>query len=111
MFEYRAQLIKVVDGDTVDVSVDLGFRLHQDMRLRLLGINTPELLSKSETERLAAQAARDYLRGLLEGKSLRIQTHKDGQDKYGRYLAVIFVDDLNVNQDLIKAGHGVPYMV
>jgi len=91
MYEYRAMLMRVVDGDTVDLSVDLGFRVYTKLRVRLTGIDTPEVRGIERPEGLVAKA---YVEAAL-GKNFAadfgivIRTNKTG--KYGRWLADIFV--------------------
>jgi micrococcal nuclease len=115
MYEYKATVLKVIDGDTVDVRVDLGFHIFQDMRLRLYRIDAPELRGKTEEERKAAVLARSFLGQLLPvGKTLRVMTLKDKTEKFGRFLAELYLtdaigDEPSVNQMMIDAGHGVPY--
>lgn len=101
MYIYNASLLRVVDGDTVWLRVDLGFRMYAEMSFRLLGINAPEL---NESGGLAAKGA---LLGLLEalGPTFVIQTSK--ADKYGRWLVTIG----KVNALMIEQGHAVPYLV
>jgi len=109
MYQYKATLVKVVDGDTVDLAVDLGFDIVFNMRVRLNGIDTPEMHSPDPLERAKAILAKDHLSSLLVGKSLTVNTHKDKKEKYGRYLADIMVGDLDVVKDLLAGGHGIPY--
>ena len=84
MYEYSATVISVYDGDTITVSVDLGFHISQTMSVRLARINSPEGLE-----------ARDYLRSILPvGTRVTLVTHKDGREKYGRYLADVYLNEL-----------------
>jgi micrococcal nuclease len=107
VYYYKGQVLKVVDGDTVDVDIDLGFDVHFKTRLRLYGVNTPELSSKNPDERKKADDAKNFLKELIEGKEIEIQSFK--QEKYGRYLAKIFINNVDVNQKLIEEGFAVPY--
>ena len=109
MYQYNATVINVVDGDTIDVSVDLGFDTSLTMRLRLLGINTPETRTKNLEEKARGLAAKERVKQLIENKKVVIHTEKDSTEKYGRYLATVFIDDIDVNQLLIKEGHAVVY--
>lgn len=86
MYTYKASLLHVVDGDTVDVSVDLGFMLTQTMRLRLNGINTPEVKGESREEGLRAAAFVEEELG--KAKTIGIKTYKI--EKFGRYVADVF---------------------
>lgn len=111
MYEYRATILRVVDGDTVDVTLDLGFDVHLKQRLRLRGIDAPELRT---TE---GKASRDWLRTLLPpGESVVVRTEKDRREKYGRYLATVQAAPqgwgglvIDVCTELLKAGHASPY--
>jgi micrococcal nuclease len=109
LYEYKAALIRVVDGDTVDLRVDLGFSIYKEDRFRLAGINTPELHAKDPAERERAQQAKAKLEALLQAPTLVVKTRKDSQEKFGRYLATILVGELDVVAELIRLGHGVPY--
>ena len=101
MYNYNAALIRVVDGDTVWLRVDLGFRMFAELSFRMAGINTAEL------NEAGGAAARDALTALLRalGPVFPIQTSKP--DKYGRWLVTIGP----VNAQMIALGHAVPYMV
>ena len=90
MYDYQATLMRVVDGDTIDVLVDLGFHMSVEMRLRLAGIDTPELHSPDDALRARAVRARARVIELLPlGVTFRVETIKDKTEKYGRYLAWI----------------------
>lgn len=109
MYEYAATLLKVVDGDTVHLMVDLGFDVQRKDSFRLYGINAPEMGTDEGVQ------ARDHLRLLLAynlgaPNPLRITTIKDRREKYGRYLATLWMGDLNVNQQMVADGHAVEYM-
>jgi micrococcal nuclease len=101
MFTYNATITHVVDGDTVDAFIDLGFGIHHVLRLRLNGIDTPEVSSQ------AGRDARDYVRTLLEGKAVVLTTFKP--DKYGRYLADIVVNGIDFNASLVEQGYAREY--
>lgn len=108
MFEYKAKLIRVVDGDTAWLEVDLGFRTSARLDFRLLGIDAPERLGpNAQPEK--AQASKVFLESLITDKQLTISTVKP--DKYGRWLVLIRVDgvELSVNDAMIKSGHAVSY--
>ncbi|WP_027881128.1 thermonuclease family protein [Mesoflavibacter zeaxanthinifaciens] len=107
MFNYKAKIIDVYDGDTVTAMVDLGFLHFQEMKLRLYGIDTPELRGE---EREQGIVVRDILREMVLGKEVTIRSYKDKQGKYGRYLANIILEDgLEVNQWLVDNGHAKEY--
>jgi micrococcal nuclease len=97
-YQYRATIHRVVDGDTVDVWVDLGFRVITHQRLRLFGIDTPERGQPGWKE------AGDYLRGLLpENSIVTIETEKG--DKYGRWIATVINESgEDVNKSMIESG-------
>lgn len=109
---YNATITRVYDGDTITVDLDLGFGfMMKKQTLRLAGINTPELNSSDERERFDAQRARDVVRKLCkdaEGK-IQIRTIKNKKGKYGRWLAILLVDGLNVNDYLIEYGYAQVY--
>ena len=107
MYTYSAYVTKVYDGDTVTVDIDLGFGVHlKKQRLRLLGINAPEVRGDSRTQGLAS---RDFLRKKILKKNIVVKTHKDKKGKYGRLLAEIFLDKENINQLLLSEGHAIVY--
>lgn len=106
---YPAIVAEVLDGDTVRVDIDLGLSTWQrDIPLRLYGINAPETRGAS---RVAGRAAKEYLRTLLyPGQEITVKTYK-AKEKYGRYLAEIWVvqTGLHVNADMVRAGHATEY--
>lgn len=104
---FNATVVHVVDGDTVDVVVDLGFQISYDVRLRLYGIDTPELRSSDAQERADAQVAKRRVAELLLDRKVTLETFKT--DKYGRYLSVIYLDNANINEQLLTEGLAVPY--
>ena len=110
MYEYRASLVKVVDGDTVDFLVDLGFHVRVLIRTRLAGINAPELRGESLED---GKRSRDWLEARLReaGEHILIATEKTG--KYGRWLARIHVGELGeeecLNDLMLELGLAEPY--
>lgn len=113
MYEYNATVTSVYDGDTITCLVDLGFEVSVKKRIRLYGINTPEI--KGEDKKYG-KLVRDYLRGLILNKKVKLKTiktkkGKDKKGKYGRYLATIFYDDLNINDHLVAIGYAIKYIV
>ena len=110
LFVYSAQVKKVIDGDTIDFTVDLGFNTYVAIRTRLMGINAPELSEE------AGKAAKAFVQKELPvGSPVIIETHKHPGDKYGRWLAVVHVADdrgntHNVNTRIVFSGHAVAYM-
>jgi micrococcal nuclease len=114
MYEYKAKIIKVVDGDTVDVIIDCGFSMFTQQRVRLLGINTPETRTKDLEEKKRGLAAKQRLKELVKlGKNnCTIHTALDKKGKFGRLLGVIYnkeIDSRAFNDILVAEGHAVPY--
>lgn len=113
LYQYKAQITEVYDGDTVTADIDLGFHTwRRDERLRLYGIDTPEIRGVSDEEKQRGYAARDALRERILDKEVIVCTIKDrkGGDqrgKYGRYLAKIYLGDELLNDWLIAEGHAV----
>lgn len=111
-YEYDCKLIKVVDGDTLDLDVDLGFFLTNKIRARLGHINAPEVTGITKTKGLEAK---DFVVQWCQGIPMfTVQTYKDySREKYGRYLAVLFRpgDLVTLGQALLNAELAVPYMV
>ena len=114
MYEYKAQVVKVIDGDTVDVDIDLGFGIWlKDERVRIMGIDTPESRTRDKEEKVFGNAAKDRLKEML-GKDtvLRTQVNKDGEDmkgKFGRILGDFVYGDSTVAKTLVEEGHAVEY--
>ena len=110
MFEYRCKRIKVVDGDTIDVDIDLGFGVWlRNQRVRLYGIDTPESRTRDLEEKKYGLAAKDFLVKWTSGGELKIKTHKDERGKFGRILGEIWAFDTNINDKMIHEHHAVPY--
>jgi endonuclease YncB( thermonuclease family) len=102
MYEYNTKIERVIDGDTADVFIDLGFEVWHHQRLRFAGIDA------AEHNTAFGAATKDYLKKTLEGQNVRIQVSKP--DKYGRYLATIFLNsDISINDQMIKNGLAKPY--
>jgi len=117
MYIYKIKLDRVVDGDTVDAYIDLGFDISVKKRIRFMGINTPETRTKDLEEKAKGLAAKDRLKSILEGTNT-IQLNSHGIGKFGRCLGEIHVDVLdgkdcltlvNVNKLLINEGHATEY--
>ena len=110
---YEAKLDRIVDGDTIDLSIDLGFDVSYKARVRLHGVNTPETRTKDLKEKELGLAAKAFVYDwLAEHDSVYIKTLKDDSGKYGRVLGYIYTDERMtkcLNDDIIDAGHGVPY--
>jgi len=114
MYEYRVKVLKVIDGDTVDVDIDLGFGVWlRNERVRIMGIDTPESRTSDKVEKVFGLAAKNRLKQLL-GKTAILQTQvsKNGEDlkgKFGRILGDFVVGDSTVTKIMIDEGHCVPY--
>ena len=112
-FFYEAKVLRIVDGDTIDVMIDVGFDINHKARVRLLGINTPETRTNDLKEKAAGFAAKDFAKDWLDGcDTIYIQTHKDKSGKFGRVLADIYTDENKtacLNSDLVDCGHATPY--
>jgi len=105
LYEYKAEIIAVYDGDTVTADIDLGFNTwRRDERLRLSGINAPEVRGKQRSEGLVS---RDALREKILGKEVIICTIRDKKGKYGRYLVEIHLEGLNINGWLVDNEYAV----
>lgn len=112
--EYDVVVIKVVDGDTVDVDIDLGFGVTlKDERVRIMGIDTPESRTSDKVEDLFGEAAKARLKELMKNGAKLITTEdKHGEDmkgKFGRILGDFKVDGKRVTEILAEEGHCVPY--
>lgn len=103
IYRYEATLVRVVDGDTVVLDVDIGFRIRTVDKFRLAGINTPEM------NQAGGAAAKNYLEAELKDKPLIIHSYRPLSDKYGRWLTEIFVGDKNINEDMLAKGLAKPY--
>lgn len=115
MYEYKCKVIKVVDGDTVDVDIDLGFGVWlRGERVRLFGIDTPESRTRDLEEKKFGLIAKDFLKKAL-GKEATLRTKKDGKGKFGRILGEFVVFDsltdryMTVNEIMIRDGYGAEY--
>ena len=109
MYEYSATLVKIVDGDTVDVLIDLGFNTTKKERVRLLGIDTPESATKDLAEKKLGIEAKEYItQWFAKNTPFRLQTTKD--DKYGRILGVFTgLDGKTLNSRLVDEGYAWAY--
>lgn len=108
LYTFRGVCTHVVDGDTIDVTIDVGFGLTTKQRLRFHGIDTPELRSPDEDERSRAKLAKDFVADWLEGRTLYIQTYKS--DVFGRYLARIYSNNECLNDLLLAQGLARPFL-
>ena len=120
MYEYRIKVVKVVDGDTVDVDIDLGFGVWlKKERVRLYGIDTPESRTRDKEEKKFGLMAKEYLKASLKKGTPILKTRKDGKGKFGRILGeLLYIDNeghpqyevkININEDMIEKHHAVKY--
>ena len=116
-FWYGAKPLKAIDGDTIDLMVDLGFSIHFKMRVRLYGVNTPESRTKDLAEKELGLKAKKFTEDWLVGRDwVFVNTIPDKNDKYGRVLAKIYssdkIDDVAtacLNTDIIQSGYAREY--
>lgn len=108
LYLYKAHVTDVYDADTITVDIDLGFNTWiKDERIRLARIDAPEVRGK---EKIEGKAARDWLRERILGKEILLRTVKskkgaDSKGKFGRYLGEVIINDVNMNDELVKVGH------
>ena len=104
MFTYKAELLRVVDGDTVDLKVDLRFDIFIHMRFRLFGVDTPEIRTKDLKEKEWGLRAKEFVVQTFaeNGNKCIVNTQKDAKEKYGRYLATIVFRDKSLNDMLVE---------
>ena len=110
-FSYRVnKVIKIIDGDTIDVMLDLGFDIMYKSRVRLFGIDTPESRTRDKVEKKYGLLSKAYLKEQLKSGKIVIKTHKDRETgKFGRILGELFVDGININKKMCQVGHAVEY--
>ena len=108
-YNYSAQIIGVVDGDTIDAIVDLGFSVFSKIRFRLYGIDTPEKTDKIPEVRELAKKATLFVTAQILGKTVTIQSVE--KDKYGRWLAKVYLDKFTptINEQLVSLGYAKAY--
>ena len=115
MFEYYVKKVsKIVDGDTIDVDIDLGFDISFSSRVRLAGIDTPESRTKDKVEKALGLESKAYLKNAIDSaKTVVIKTEKmNSSEKYGRILGWVFLDgsSTSINQKMIDDGYAWGYM-
>ncbi len=115
MYEYRVKKITgVVDGDTIDVDIDLGFNVSFSQRVRLAGIDTPESRTSDKAEKVLGLESKEYLKSKLkDAKLVVIKTEKpDSSEKYGRILGWLYVDGntISINDQMIEDGYAWGYL-
>ena len=108
MWEYYADVLRVVDGDTVDVRIDLGFKVHFNVRVRLYGLNAPETRTRDKKEKIRGLAAKERLEELCKDGRIIVKSH--GVGKFGRCLGELkTTSGRNINMVLIAEGHATEY--
>ena len=117
MYNYKIKPIKIIDGDTIDAEIDLGFDIKTKKRIRFMGINTPESRTRDLEEKARGLAAKDRVKQLLDGcDNITLQSH--GVGKFGRCLGELMLDRVDgkekltlvsLNKLLISEGHAVEY--
>ena len=111
MYEYRCKILRIVDGDTVDVDIDLGFGIwmHKE-RVRIAGIDTPESRTKDLVEKQFGLASKQFVKDLMPiGSQQIIKTQKDKTGKFGRILGDFIIDSVLLSQLMIEKHHAVEY--
>ena len=110
MYRYKVNVVKVVDGDTVDVDIDLGFGMsYKKQRVRMVGIDTPESRTRDLVEKKFGKASKAHLKSILESGDIELVSHDNG--KFGRILGDLFIGSstFSVNQQMINDHHAVAY--
>lgn len=103
-YKYNGIVTKVIDGDTLVITVDLGFDIYSKVRFRLWGLDTPEKTSKIPEVRLIASQATEFVKSTVDGKTVLVESVE--KDKYGRWLAKVHIDELqpSLNEQLVALG-------
>jgi len=114
LYHYKAEVLSVYDGDTITVMIDQGMKHFARVKVRMIGINTPEIRTKDLEEKARGYEAKEYLKSRIEGKTVVINTVKKG--KFGRWLGVLWLyeegmEELgeSLNAEMIRMGHAVAY--
>jgi micrococcal nuclease len=111
---YKARFLSVVDGDTMDLMVDLGFEIHHKIRVRLYGVNTPESRTTDRLEKTLGLESKEYLKSKFkDAKDIVVRTEKpDSSEKYGRILGWVYLNGntKSVNEEMIEDGYAWGYM-
>ena len=110
MYEYSCVVDRVVDGDTVDVTIDLGFKIFHKARVRMYGIDTPESRTRDLDEKARGILSKSFLQdALVQSNKVIIKTQKDAKGKFGRILGELYVNDININQLMVDKYLAVAY--
>lgn len=108
-YTYNVNVVSVYDGDTITVDVDLGFKIWaKKIKVRLWGINTPEIRGGTAATKAHGKQVTQYVRDRILNKAVVMKSN--GKGKYGRWLGVIYVDGVNLNEELVRQGMAVEYM-
>ena len=107
--QFKAKVVRVVDGDTLDCDIDLGFHITLRERIRLMGVDTPETRTRDPVEKANGLKSKSFVEDFvaLKGGNIFLKVH--GFGKFGRPLADLFVDGINLNQKLVDLGYAAPY--
>ena len=115
MYEYKCKVKRVVDGDTMDVILDLGFDVHHAVRVRLAGIDTPECRTRDLDEKARGKLSKAFLKESIKGKKIVLKTKiKNAKGKFGRVIAEVWAEFekgslRNINELMIKECYAVKY--
>jgi len=111
MFEYKGKVKRIIDGDTIDAYIDLGFDVWITKRIRFMGIDTPESRTRDLTEKRYGKGATHRLTEMLEQADNKFIVKSHGTGKFGRVLGELFIvgDLVSINDRLINEGHAVAY--
>jgi len=113
MYSYKAKIISVYDGDTCTAVLDLGFKVKLEMKVRLYGVQAPELRTKDKLEKEAGYVVKKWVEERLLNKEVLVRSIKDKAGKFGRYLLLIFYEGINgeteINTELVDMGYALPY--
>ena len=109
MYIYKAKCERVVDGDTIDATIDLGFDTWKKIRIRLVGVNAAESRTRDLEEKVRGLAAKQFVKDILIKHNNEFILHSQGVGKYGRCLGEIFLGDVKLNDLLITEVHAVEY--
>ena len=115
MYEYKCKIKRVVDGDTMDVILDLGFDIHHAVRVRMAGIDTPESRTRDKDEKARGKLSKAFLKESIKGKKIVLKTKiKDSKGKFGRVIAEVWAEFekgslRNINELMIKECYAVKY--
>ena len=111
MHEYKAKVVKIIDGDTIDVDIDVGFDIIiAKQRIRLYGIDTPESRTRDKEEKFYGNISKQFLNDYCpKGSYITLRTHLDKKGKFGRILGEIIVNKVNLNEQMIEENLAVEY--